>query len=62
MIFFVRMRFIRGARSRKWQCSDDQAGESSVVKVNPEDYESLGKDCTSVKVICLGDSAVGKSK
>ena len=38
------------------QSSDDQEGrESSVVKVNPEDYETLGKDCTSVKVICLGD-------
>ena len=38
----------------------------SVVKVNPEDYESLGKEKialeSSVKVISLGDSAVGKSK
>ena len=41
----------------------DPAGrERSVVRVNPEDYELVGKEHTAVKVICLGDSAVGKSK
>lgn len=34
----------------------------AVVKVKPEDYEQADKDFTAVKVICLGDSAVGKSK
>ena len=34
----------------------------AVVKVKPEDYELATKDFTAVKVICLGDSAVGKSK
>ena len=33
-----------------------------VVRVNAEDYSAEGKDFTSLKVICLGDSAVGKSK
>lgn len=33
-----------------------------VVKVDPEDYSLDSKDYTSVKIICLGDSAVGKSK
>ena len=36
--------------------------ERSVVKVKPEDYELVDKDFTAVKIICLGDSAVGKSK
>ena len=36
--------------------------EHTVVRVSAEDYEQEGKDYTSVKVICLGDSAVGKSK
>ena len=36
--------------------------ERSVVKVKPEDYELVDKDHTAVKIICLGDSAVGKSK
>lgn len=41
----------------------DRVGkERSVVKVKPEDYELVSKDHTAVKVICLGDSAVGKSK
>ena len=33
-----------------------------VVRVNAEDYSLDRKDYVSVKVICLGDSAVGKSK
>ena len=33
-----------------------------VVKVVPEDYSIDCKDYISIKVICLGDSAVGKSK
>ena len=33
-----------------------------IVKVSPEDYTISTKDFTSLKVICLGDSAVGKSK
>ena len=42
---------------------DQEAGTGQVMsRVSPEDYESEGKDRTSVKVICLGDSAVGKSK
>ena len=50
-----------------WRAQQSSEGrESSVVKVNPEDYESLGKEKialeSSVKVISLGDSAVGKSK
>ena len=36
--------------------------EHSVVRVKAEDYELVSKDYTSVKIICLGDSAVGKSK
>ena len=39
-------------------------GESKgkIVKVSPEDYSSDRKNFASLKVICLGDSAVGKSK
>lgn len=33
-----------------------------VEKVGPEDYDLDTSDHTAVKVICLGDSAVGKSK
>ena len=36
--------------------------EHTVVRVSAEDYEQVGKDYTSVKVIRLGDSAVCKSK
>ena len=41
-----------------------QGSESAekIVKVSPEDYSISTKDFTSIKVICLGDSAVGKSK
>ena len=41
---------------------DQEGKEHAVVTVNPEDYELEGKGHTSVKIICLGDSAVGKSK
>lgn len=45
---------------------DSSAGSSGskerIVKVAPEDYTLNTKDSTSLKVICLGDSAVGKSK
>ena len=41
---------------------DQTERERSVIRVKPEDYELAGKDYTAVKVICLGDSAVGKSK
>ena len=50
---------------------ESQAGPSSlrssesrdkIVKISPEDYTLDTKDFTSVKIICLGDSAVGKSK
>ena len=45
------------------EVKDDQMErERSVVRVKPEDYELESKDHTAVKVICLGDSAVGKSK
>ena len=44
------------------RAGDGEERERTVVKVNPEDYEMVGKDHTAVKVICLGDSAVGKSK
>lgn len=33
-----------------------------IMKVSPEDYSLESKDYTALKVICLGDSAVGKSK
>ena len=33
-----------------------------VARVAPEDYDIDKGDYTSIKVICLGDSAVGKSK
>ena len=41
-----------------------QSSESKerVARVNAEDYSLDKKDYTAVKVICLGDSAVGKSK
>lgn len=41
-----------------------QSSESKerVVRANAEDYSLDKKDYTAVKVICLGDSAVGKSK
>ena len=39
-----------------------QDGSEKIMKVAPEDYTINTKDFTSVKVICLGDSAVGKSK
>ncbi len=46
--------------------AENSAGSSEskdkIVKVSPEDYTISTKDCTSLKVICLGDSAVGKSK
>ena len=42
------------------QSSQESTGRT--VKVSPEDYTVNTKDCTSIKVICLGDSAVGKSK
>lgn len=38
------------------------SSKERVVRVDPEDYSVDRKDYTSVKVICLGDSAVGKSK
>ena len=36
--------------------------KEKIVKVSPEDYSADTKDRTALKVICLGDSAVGKSK
>ena len=41
-----------------------QSSESKerVTRANAEDYTLDKKDYTAVKVICLGDSAVGKSK
>lgn len=51
-----------GAGASEEDASQGQSRERTVVKVDPEDYELQGKDHTSVKVICLGDSAVGKSK
>ena len=52
-----------GTGTSEAESTAEPAGkERSVVKVNPEDYELVGKDHTAVKVICLGDSAVGKSK
>lgn len=51
-----------GAGASEENASQGQPKERTVVKVDPEDYELQGKDHTSVKVICLGDSAVGKSK
>ena len=42
------------------QSSQESAGK--IVKVSPEDYTINTKDYTSIKVICLGDTAVGKSK
>ena len=41
---------------------DQTAKERTAMRVIPEDYVVDGKDHTAVKVICLGDSAVGKSK
>ena len=41
-------------------CSSEST--SRVARVAPEDYDVVKGDYTSVKVICLGDSAVGKSK
>ncbi len=35
---------------------------SRVLKVTAEEPSTDSKDSTSIKVICLGDSAVGKSK
>lgn len=46
------------AESSSWSSG---SGEK-IVKVSPEDYTISTKDYTSLKVICLGDSAVGKSK
>lgn len=39
-----------------------QGSKEKVVKVAPEDYTISTRECTALKVICLGDSAVGKSK
>ncbi len=39
-----------------------QESDKKIVKVSPEDYSVNTKDFTSIKVICLGDTAVGKSK
>ena len=56
------------ARAQGWRkLTSSAAGggdsrEHTVVRVSAEDYEQEGKDYTSVKVICLGDSAVDKSK
>jgi len=33
-----------------------------IAKILQEDYDLDSKDCTALKIICLGDSAVGKSK
>ena len=33
-----------------------------IIKVLPEDYSLDRKEYTPLKIICLGDSAVGKSK
>lgn len=52
----------REAGTSEENAARDLCKERTVVKVSPEDYELQGKDHTSVKVICLGDSAVGKSK
>ena len=38
------------------------SSSSRVLKVSPEEITTDTTDCSSVKVICLGDSAVGKSK
>ena len=42
--------------------ADPTDEKARVVRVNPSEYDVDKKDYTSVKVICLGDSAVGKSK
>ena len=33
-----------------------------TMKISQEDYNLDSKDYTALKIICLGDSAVGKSK
>ena len=40
----------------------EPAREQRVVRVSAEDYSQDSAERASVKVICLGDSAVGKSK
>ena len=53
-----------GASAASASTSVPQGSNSDerVIRINAEDYSLEGKDYTSVKVICLGDSAVGKSK
>ena len=36
--------------------------ENKIVRVSPEDYSVEKKEYNALKIICLGDSAVGKSK
>lgn len=36
--------------------------KEKIVKVSAEDCNLEDKDFTAIKIICLGDSAVGKSK
>ena len=48
--------------SRRREQSGNKEKEERVTKVGPEDYASDKKDYTAIKIICLGDSAVGKSK
>lgn len=42
--------------------SSEARGHGAHMHPQPEDYGGTGKDFTAVKIICLGDSAVGKSK
>ncbi|KAL5475742.1 hypothetical protein EMCRGX_G025592 [Ephydatia muelleri] len=42
--------------------ADPSDEKARVVRVNPSESDIDKKEFTSVKVICLGDSAVGKSK
>lgn len=42
--------------------AEDPQRKDKIVKLSPEDYNLEKKDYTALKVICLGDSAVGKSK
>ena len=42
--------------------SSSSKSKSRIEKVSTEDASTDSKDRISVKIICLGDSAVGKSK
>lgn len=60
MIYFFGELFM--AESDVVQASASSDGGEKIIKVSPEDYSLDTKDSTSLKIICLGDSAVGKSK